>query len=255
MLGGRDVIHIIRSIFERHHYVALVNSMKVYPDFIENLSRYLTHRGHYPYDIKVRTPLGVIAPTLYSHHDIHTVNEIFCRLDYVADETIRTVVDIGSNIGISALYFLTRHKESKCFLYEPDARNTSKLKKNLAGFEQRYHLVDAAVSYESGQVVFGIEPTGRYGGIGAQTGKTIKVNCLHINDVIGEVLERVKLIDVLKIDTEGVEERTVEAIDPKLARRIKTIFLEARVSRDLHPDLFRQRQYGWICQMTNRWIL
>jgi FkbM family methyltransferase len=228
--------------------------MRVCPDFIENFTRYVTGSGQYPYHMQVRTPLGVIAPKLYSHHDIRTVNEIFCRCEYFTDNTVRTVVDIGSNIGISALYFLTRNEESMCYLYEPDERNTAKLRNNLIGFEERYRLVEAAVSYESGKLDFGVEATGRYGGIGVKTGKTIIVDCLNINDVIGEVLEEVKRIDVLKIDTEGAEVKTVEAIDPKLAKRINTIYLDARPNSDLHPDLFWQKQYGWACQLTNKCI-
>ena len=254
MLGGRKCKHILRSIFERRHYAALLNSTRIYPDFTENAFRYLMHGGQYPYEIRLRTPVGLRTATLYSHHDIHTVNEIFCRLDYYASENIRTVVDIGSNIGISALYFLTRNKETTCFLYEPDGRNTSKLRKNLVGFEDRYRLVEAAVSSEKGTLEFGIEPTGRYGGIGVMTGATISVQCFEINEVIGEILEMVKFIDVLKIDTEGVEEKTVEAIDSKLARRIKHIFLECHPSHELQSALFRQDQYGGICRMINKFV-
>lgn len=252
MLGRRTCKQIIKSPFQRENYVALFNMMRVYPDFIQNFTRYVTGRGKYPYHIKLRTPLGVIAPELYSHHDIRTVNEIFCRLEYFTDDTVRSVVDIGSNIGISALYFLTRNQESKCYLYEPDGRNTAKLRTNLIGFEERYRLVEAAVSSESGKLEFGVEPTGRYGGIGVKTGKTITVDCLNINDVIREVLEEVKYIDVLKIDTEGLEVKTVKAIDPELAKRIKTIYLDARPSNDVYPELFWQKQYGWGCQLTNK---
>ena len=252
MFGRRTYKQIIKSPFRRENYVALFNMVRVYPDFVQNFIRYVTGGGHYPYHIQVRTPVGVIAPKLYSHHDIRTVNEIFCRGEYFTDATVRTVVDIGSNIGISALYFLTRNKKSKCYLYEPDARNIAKLRDNLSGFEDRYRLVEAAVSYESGKLEFGVEPTGRYGGIGVKTGKTITVDCLNINDVVGEVLKEVKCIDVLKIDTEGVEVKTVEAIDPELAKRIKTIYLDARPISHLHPELFWQKQYGWACQLTNK---
>lgn len=241
-------------MFERRHYAALLNSTRIYPDFMDNAFRYLTHGGQYPYEIRLRTPIGLMTATLYSHHDMHTVNEIFCRLDYYASENIRTVVDIGSNIGISALYFLTRNKETTCFLYEPDRRNTSKLRKNLVEFEDRYRLMEAAVSSEKGTLEFGIEPTGRYGGIGVRTGTAIRVQCLEINEVIEEILETVKLIDVLKIDTEGVEEKTVEAIESKFARRIRYIFLESRPTHELQSALFWQEQYGGICRLTNKFV-
>ena len=166
MLGNRGMKQILRAVFGKQHYIALINMAKNYQDFLENTARYLTGIGSYPYDIKIGTPTGIIEPRLYTHHDILTVNEIFCRLDYLADESIKTVVDVGSNIGISALYFLSRNNESKCYLYEPDKRNTEKLKKNLFGFSKRYSLCEKAISHESGQLEMGIEATGRYGGIG-----------------------------------------------------------------------------------------
>jgi FkbM family methyltransferase len=194
----------------------------------------------------------MISPNLYSHHDLLTVNEIFCRNDYFADESIKIVVDFGSNIGISALYFVTRNLQSKCYLYEPDKRNVEKLRENMSGFEGRYTIFEKAVSYESGRLEFGIEATGRYGGIGVQTGQTIIVDCLNVNDVISEILDREGVIDILKIDTEGVEVRTVEAIEPELAKGIRRIFLEARPEHGLHSALFVQEQYGPVCRLTNR---
>lgn len=225
---------------------------RFYPNFIENISRYLFSSGNYPYDIKVKTPVGIIKPRLYSHHDILTVNEIFCRLDYPADQRIKTVVDLGSNIGISALYFLSRNKESKCYLYEPDNNNIIKLIKNLAGFETRYKLFEYAVSHEKGQFEFGVEPTGRYGGIGVETGNTIMVKCLAINEVLKEIIEKEQFIDILKIDTEGLEEKTVEAIDVNLMKKIKRIYIESIPKNKIHSNIFEQKQYGSVCQLINK---
>ncbi len=251
MMGNRNAKQIFTAVLGKQHYVALFNMVKNYPASWQNISRYLTGAGQYPYDIEVKTPLGMISPRLYSHHDLLTVNEIFCRHDYFADEYIRTVVDLGSNIGISALYFLTRNKQSRCYLYEPDKRNIAKLRKNLAGFEERYELAAKAVSHESGQVDFGIESIGRYGGIGQKTGETIKVECLDINDVLEAILNKAATIDILKIDTEGVEIKTVQAIQAKFLNRIKKIYIEAKPADQLHPDLFWQKQYGSVCQLIN----
>ena len=250
MIGNRNAKQIVQAMFGVQHYIAFANMIKNYPDAGENLFRYLTGRGEYPHPIQVRTPVGEVAPMLYSHHDLLTVNEIFCRGDYFADAGIQTVVDLGSNIGISALYFFTRNPFSTCYLFEPDPRNVEKLKKNLAGYEARYVLQEKAVSNESGILEFGVEPTGRYGGLGRNTGQTITVDCVQINDVLSDVLQQRGSIDILKIDTEGVEMQTVEAIHPALAAKIKRIYLEAEPDRPLHPDLFSQKQYGGVCQLT-----
>ncbi len=252
MFGGRSPSTILGAVFQRQHYVALRNMRRVYPAFWGNLWRYLSGRGEYPRKVEVRVPFGVVRPVLHTRHDLLTVNEIFCRKDYPADATDEVVLDVGSNIGISALYFLTRNETSRCYLFEPDKRNVEKLKHNLAGFEPRYRLREEAVSDIGGILQFGIESTGRYGGIGVETGERIEVECRAINDVLREILAEEDAIDILKIDTEGVEIKTVEAIEKSLARRIRKIYLEAEPGGRLHPDVFDQRQYGSVCQLTNK---
>ena len=252
MFGNRSSRRILRAIFGRQHYIALINMWKYYYNFCDNLVRYLTGNGKYPYEIELKTPTGTLKPTLYCHDDLLTVNEIFCRNDYPANAGTKTIVDLGSNIGISALYFLSRNDFCKCYLFEPDKRNIEKLKMNLKGYESRYFLEEAAVSYEAGQLNFGIESTGRYGGIGLKMDEQIIVDCLNINDVLNKILEKEDYIDILKIDTEGIEQQTVKAIESTLLDRIKYIYIESHPDHELFPGKFYQKQYGSVCQFENR---
>ena len=252
MIGKRNIKNILRAFFQPRHYIALINMLRIYPRFSDNLWRYLTGRGHYPYDIQVRTPTGLVSIRLYSHHDLLTVNEIFCRNDYFADSSLRYAVDLGSNIGISALYFLTRNKESVCILYEPDPKNIEKLKQNLQGFEKRYTLFQAAVSDQAGQIEFGLEATGRYGGIGVKSEESIMVRCVHINEALENALRDSPFIDILKIDTEGVEIKTLNAISTELLPYISTVYMEAQPSKDLHPGLFDNKQYGEVRKLSRK---
>lgn len=254
MLGNRTLKQIIKAAMGPQHYIALINMFRCYPDVADGLIRYLTGGGNYPCDIRIRTPIGMVSPTLFSSHDMLTINEIFCRKDYAAGANIKTVVDFGSNIGISALYFLTRNMTSKCYLYEPDSRNVQKLKINLAQYESRYSLEEIAVSSESAELEFGIEPTGRYGGLERKSGERIKVKCINVNEVIGKILDHEESIDILKIDTEGVEIKTVAAMEESIAKRVRTIYLEANPTTILLPKIFDQKQYGSVCRLQNRYI-
>jgi FkbM family methyltransferase len=187
--------------------------------------------------VRVRTPLGIQTPTVYSHGDVCTVTEIFCRHDYRAGSEAEVVVDIGSNIGLSALYFLTRTPRSRCYLYEPVPSNVARLRANLAAFTDRWTLNEVAVADREGRLSFGVESTGRYGGLQAfqhqdflsrwNQASFTEVQCVHINAVLAEVLAREGRIDLLKIDTEGAELDTVAAIDPDYRRRIGVIYVEA----------------------------
>jgi FkbM family methyltransferase len=156
-----------------------------------------------------------------------TVNEVFCREDYRAGADARVVVDVGSNIGISALYFLTRNPAARCFLYEPVPENVERLRLNLSGFDNRYEVEQVAVADVEGELPFAVEPTGRYGALDREVADPITVRVRHVNSVLEEVLRREPVIDVLKLDTEGAEARTVEAIREDLLPYVRTIYLEA----------------------------
>jgi FkbM family methyltransferase len=251
-VGNRSVRAVARAPFDRAHYAALAGMIRVYPRFRENLWRFLTGRGDYPYRCGVRTPLGVVAPLLHTSHDISTVNEIFCRRDYEAQADVRVVVDIGSNIGISALYFLTRNREARCYLFEPNPRNVARLRENLDAFAVRYELQECAVGVENGEVDFGVEPTGRYGGIGVPSDDVIRVRCRDVNDVLDEILEREALIDILKLDTEGLEPATVAAIRPDLLPRIGVIYFESNDPTPLHVESFANTFRAQTNRLVNR---
>lgn len=225
-INDRDLKDIATFLFRKRNYVAFANMVRLYPRFPYAFVRYLLNRGSYPYKIKIRTPLGMVSPTLYSYHDLLTVNEIFCRQDYKASRDVKAVVDIGSNIGISALYFLTRNKEARCYLFEPAPANIAKLEKNLEAFAGRFVLRQAAVADQAGALDFGVEPTGRYGGLGVRTPTVIQVQCLHINDVLKQVLQTEPRVDILKMDIEGAEVATVNAIDEKYLPKIATLYYE-----------------------------
>jgi FkbM family methyltransferase len=253
MLGGRSPRLVVESALAREHWVALAGMPRRYPDFLAIARRYFTGSGDYPYAARVRTPVGIVAPMAYSHHDIFTVHEIFGREDYRATPDLGVVVDVGSNIGISALYMLTRNDRSRCYLYEPVPRNVQRLRGNLAGYESRYELQEVAVATRDETVRFSVEPTGRYGGIGVELGEErIDVCCRAVSSVIADVLEREPSIDVLKIDTEGAEVETVRAIEPELLSRIKTIYFETRTPFNPAPDRFTMRYACETCRLRRR---
>jgi FkbM family methyltransferase len=255
MLGGRSPRFVLRQAAEPDNYRALwrIGSTAVRPfDFA---ARYFLGRGAYPVACRIRTPAGVIAPTVFSHHDVITINEIFCRLDYRLPAGAGTVVDIGSNIGISALYFLTRSPTVRCHLFEPDPRNVERLRENLASHRERFVLTEAAVADRAGRVRFGREPSGRYGGVESGLADEIEVDCLHIDDVLRSVLQLEGRIDMLKIDTEGLENRTVEAIEPDLLAHVGVLCFETRTPVNPAPERFELRHATDTARLTNRRVL
>jgi FkbM family methyltransferase len=239
---------VAKEVFSPRNYAALWRMWRLYPQFRENLGRYFLGRGDYPYDCQVRTPAGLVAPTLYSTHDMWTMNEVFCRQDYAPDPRAQVVVDIGSNIGISALFFLTRSPLSRCWLFEPVPRNVERLRRNLSGYEDRFELGRVAVAAAGGRVEFGVEDSGRYGGIGVHTGRSIEVASEGINQVLEVILDSAPAVDILKIDTEGTELEIIRATRAELLRRVRTAYLEVERRPESAPEGFDSafRNQTWV---------
>ncbi len=227
ILGGRPLGFIARNVAQPANYVALANMARRYPRPLDAGRRYLLGRGDYPARVAVRTPSGVVRPTLWSYHDMITLTEMFCREDYAVRGAPGMVVDVGSNIGLSALYFLTRGERARCRLYEPVPRNVARLRENLAGHEDRYVVEQVAVADFDGEAAFGVEETGRYGGLGVRTASETTVRCRHINAVLEDALAAADTIAVLKVDVEGDEGTLVGAIRPDLLARVELIYAEA----------------------------
>ncbi len=251
MIGDRSAQAVLHALVGVQHYKALFKAFSVYDNPPIRLFDYLLARGAYPTEVRLRTPVGVISPTLYSSHDLLTVNEIFCREDYTASADVKVVVDIGSNIGISVLYFMSRNYHGRCYAFEPLPANLEKLRNNLHNVSSRVDISPVAVADFSGAGRFGVEPTGRYCGLDLQLDSEINVETVHINDVLESVFAKEVSIDVLKIDTEGAEIKTITAIESRFLKKIGQIYFEARPRYPLLPHFFKQTQYGSVCRLTN----
>jgi FkbM family methyltransferase len=251
-IGNREIGVVLSALGRKRHYVAARNMLRVYRHPVDAFGRYFLGRGQYPADIRINTLSGPLILTVYSYHDILTVNEIFCRLDYRAKEGDRVIVDFGSNIGISAAYFLTSTPNSFVYLFEPLPLNIDRLRSNLRPFESRYALQEIAVGQVDGEVEFGWENTGRYGGIGMKTGRYIPVPCRDSNSILEGIIARNDRIDILKIDIETLERQVTERIPIDIARKIDRIYVECCFHSNPLEHTHNYRQYGTVAQFVNK---
>jgi FkbM family methyltransferase len=218
---------LARSLFQVRHYRAAIVALRIVRRPISFLMGYAFGAGKYPTTIEIKTPNGVISLDVRSWHDLRTIHEIFCAGDYRVDSCGEVIVDFGSNIGISAAYFLSRNPNSFIYLFEPLPTNVETLKVNMQRqFPGRYALEETAVGLEDGRLEFGWEATGRLGGLGMKTGKYISVDVRKSTDLLAQIIGMHGKIDVLKVDIETMEKEITESISIEQARRIHTIFVE-----------------------------
>ncbi|EHN10416.1 methyltransferase FkbM family [Patulibacter medicamentivorans] len=190
------------------------------------LRGYLLRRGQLPAEVRLRTPTGDATVTLRHVHDYATIAEILAEDVYPVAASDRVVVDVGANIGIFSVFALTRHPEVRVHAFEPVPENLAVLRGNLAPFGDRVTIHETAVAEQDGEVSFGVEPTGRYGGIGVETAEQITVPTRAIAGLLRDVLDREGRIDVLKMDVEGLERDLLAAVPADVATRIGRVAVE-----------------------------
>ncbi|MGH2980189.1 MAG: FkbM family methyltransferase [Solirubrobacterales bacterium] len=116
----------------------------------------------------------------------------------------RVIVDLGSNIGATVVYFRLKYPEASIVAVEPDPFAFEKLRRNTAGFEG-IELRNVAVTAEPGQVTL-YQHSQSWGSSlfeWWQGATPVSVPAQTLDGLIAELgLER---IDLLKIDIEGAE--------------------------------------------------
>jgi FkbM family methyltransferase len=237
-IGRRSLGEFVRRLLDGNSYKAVPRFFAVHDRPTRTLVEEVFSLGHYPRMVTINTPRGVVDVRLFSAADLSTLNLIFCRQDYYTPENTRTVVDVGSNIGLSALYWLTRNDASYVYCYEPSPISHARLVENLKPFEGRFVAHLEAVSNFSGWADLGLEPSGLLSSLDLKTDNSVRCQVIHINEILAPVIEQHGHIDVLKIDSEGHELRTLEAINPRYWDYIRCVNVDMKGASSYIPRNF-----------------
>jgi FkbM family methyltransferase len=117
---------------------------------------------------------------------------------------VETIIDLGANVGLSALYFITKYPNAQVIAVEPEKHNYEQLVKNVMGFSNVYALKNA-IWYENKELEIYDGGRGEYAFriVEANGEKVGTTTCITINDIVKKY--NLKRIDILKIDIEGAE--------------------------------------------------
>ncbi len=129
-----------------------------------------------------------------------------------------TIVDIGANVGLFALYMKNLRQDCDIYCFEPAAQTVELLKRNIGG-DPRIHLFPYALSNGEGMADLHLHPDN--GGENtlksvenAPPGHTIRVTVKDAATALRSI--GLTYIDILKIDTEGSEVDILESLIPML---------------------------------------
>ena len=236
-IGKRPLREVINRVFRKDLFEIIKNFFIVHKNPIQAMYEEFFTKGKYPKLIE--TKIGVKIK-LFSYGDFSTFNLVFCRQDYLADKKINAVLDIGSNIGITAHYWLFKNPKVKIYCYEPSKRNFKRLTENTKKFKKNIELKQSAVSNFNGYSKLYKSETGVNDSIIDKVSKDFdKIKVIKINDILKKIFSNFKNLDILKIDTEGCERVILKSIDKKYFKKIRIINIEGSNYNNLVPKYFR----------------
>lgn len=150
-------------------------------------------------------------------------DEIFTEENYkfISKRENPLIIDCGSNIGLSIIFFKLLYPKSRIIAFEPDKNAFWALKKNVESFGFKgVGLNNKAVWTADEKVNFCVE--GSWGGkINNDTngGTVISVDGIRLNKILNE------RVDFLKIDIEGAEKDIINDCATSLVN-VENVFIE-----------------------------
>lgn len=168
--------------------------------------------------------------------DVAVLWEVFVNKEYElylenSDvENIRVIVDLGSNIGASVLYFLLRYPQAHIYAVEADPVVFKRLRQNV-GANKRVTLVNAAVGSNNGEAIFYQNDSHLSGSVlqRKNTSTSISIPMVTLDSLLSKY--SISLVDILKFDIEGSEHETIKSF--KNLQKVSIITGEAHF--DLMP--------------------
>ena len=222
-LARREGLHSAAS----YYFLKLLNRYSMLPPIIEVKPRRLAH------PVALRTAKS-------SDLDVFRAVVLDDEYDFLEQlGTVRTVIDLGANVGLSSVVILSHFREAALLAVEPEPSNCVQLRKNLAPYLDRAHVLEGAVWPSGGEVSLDYNA-----GDGREWATAVKegtgVHAYSMYDLLRHFGERP--IDLLKIDIEGSEAPLFSA-DTSWLSRVRNLCIELH-SREC-AVAFRQGMQGF----------
>jgi FkbM family methyltransferase len=150
-------------------------------------------------------------------------------------EEVKTVLDIGANVGATALYFSQIFPNARIYAFEPAPDNFKVLERNIANSPRIRSFNFALGAKDATLELFASDNPINFGGYslhaaGSDTSRRIRTPVRNVASVLAELsLEK---IDVVKIDTEGAEWDILTAFPENVLQTAKYITGELHGNKD-----------------------
>lgn len=188
-----------------------------------------------PTRVHVRLPNASYEVGLRLHtSDVPTFAQIFIEEQYNSPSlpaTANNIVDLGANIGLSAVFFGLRYPQARILCVEPDGENFSAMTSNIAALGDRVYKMQAAVWTRDGVVNLRTEDTRgqSLGAWGVQVGDAPSASGHRVACYTMETLLKMAMfdtVDILKVDIEGAEREIFSENTERWLPRVNMVVME-----------------------------
>lgn len=175
----------------------------------------------------------------YRHRDEDGIYKALLSLD----QDMRTIFDVGANVGNVSLAFLRWFPKAQVYAFEPGESMFERLRANVesAGFADRFHphrlgffdktaVADLHLASQDGASSM-LEIGDAYSSANPhiETTATERISLVRMDDFVRE--EGIEKIDLVKIDVEGVEAEVLLGGSETFRERVDTVILEVSFVR------------------------
>lgn len=207
-----DVLSMKSELKNLNNWRSLIRVFRVCVHPLRFLAAFL--QGRTLSEVVLRTPVGKVHVKLRNLESLKTLFSIFCRGDYLteAGEPFE-FVDVGANIGIASIYFLSRNRLNRVTCFEPDRANLAYLEENLSHFKSRSTIYTCAIGTSACTTTFFRSEDGKYSSLVPSEMARLpdSVECRNFSDALQEVASG-ELPLVVKLDVEGLEPALVRGV-------------------------------------------
>jgi FkbM family methyltransferase len=135
----------------------------------------------------------------------------------------KVIVDLGANLGLTALVLADQFPEARIVCVEPHPENATLLRHNLRCLGARATVIEAAVADQPGTMRLSLATEHYNASLVREGADGVEVRTLTVDDLCKET--GIDKIDVLKMDIEGAE-KLILAGQPAWLRKVDVLLAE-----------------------------